>query len=147
MTKFKLGIDLHGVIDALPEEMKFLSRIIVENGGEIHVITGRTLDKSFDDSIKTAGITYTHVFSVYDWLVSSKSEVFGEVEFPDGSRQLKFSNDAWDRVKGDYCARHKISLHLDDTIIYNDYFVTPFGRIWSHNGKAKASHKDVRLIP
>ena len=37
---FKLGLDLHGVIDSIPNEFKFLSNAIVSSGGEVHILTG-----------------------------------------------------------------------------------------------------------
>ena len=38
-SKFKIGLDLHGVIDALPEFFAFLTDSVIKNGGEIHIIT------------------------------------------------------------------------------------------------------------
>ena len=29
---------------------------------------------------------------------------------------------------------------------YNDYFTTPFCRLWSHNNQPKSPHKDVRHL-
>lgn len=139
--KFKLGIDVHGVIDAIPKEMAFLTEAIISAGGEVHVLTGSTLDAKTYSELEKSGVKYTHVFSVYDNLVFNGKPSHGEIVFPDGVRQLKFSDDDWDRVKGDYCARHRISLHMDDTLAYNDHFLTPFARVWTHNGKVKASHK------
>ena len=34
-SKFKVGLDLHGVIDSLPEFFSFLSDSIIKNGGDI----------------------------------------------------------------------------------------------------------------
>ena len=44
----------------------------------------------------------------------------------------------------EYCREHGISFHIDDTLIYNDFFTTPFTRLWTHNNKPKAPSKDVR---
>jgi hypothetical protein len=146
MKKFKLGLDLHGVIDAIPEELSFLSKAVVNAGGEVHILTGSSLTHEVYHLIEKLGIRYTHVFSIYDFMVLEGAETTGIIEFPDGSRQLKFRDGTWDRVKGDYCVKHKISLHIDDTLAYNNNFSTPFARLWTHNGKTKASHVPIHHI-
>ena len=92
------------------------------------------------------GIKWTHKFSVYDHLINVDTKIVGEIQFPDGTIQKKFEDGAWDKVKAEYCREHSISLHIDDTLIYNDFFSTPFCRLWTHNSKPKASHKDVRHL-
>ena len=144
--KFKLGLDLHGVIDAIPYELAFLSKAIVEAGGEVHILTGSSLNERTYGSINSSGVKYTHIFSIYDYLTSKGHQTEGEIRFPDGTEQKKFDDAVWDRVKGDYCVKHKISLHLDDTLIYNEHFVTPFARLWTHNNKKKASHVQLRHV-
>ena len=62
------------------------------------------------------------------------------------SIQKKFKNEDWDKIKGQYCKDNGIDLHIDDTLIYNNYFTTPFARLWSHNGKPKYTNKDIRHI-
>jgi hypothetical protein len=143
-SKFKLGLDIHGVVDAMPEFFSFLSDSFIKNGGEVHIITGGKWDKEFEDLLNSYGVKWTHKFSIYDYLVENNYEKTGEVQFPDGTIQSKFKNEDWDSVKGVYCADNNITLHIDDTMIYNDYFKTPFARLWSHNNKPKAPSKDVR---
>lgn len=145
-SNFKLGLDVHGVVDALPEFFAFLTESFVKNGGEVHVLTGGHWDEKFEEQLKSYGIKWTHKFSVYDYLIESGTGIVGEIQFPDGTIQKKFEDGAWDKVKGEYCKRNNISLHIDDTLIYNDFFQTPFARLWSHNQKPKASHKDVRHL-
>ena len=145
-SKHKLGLDYHGVIDALPDFFSFLSQSVVNNGGEVHILTGGTWDKKTEDKLKSFGIVWTHTFSIYDYLLDSDVKVVGEVQFPDGTVQKKFEDGAWDHVKAEYCERENISLHLDDTLIYNDHFNTPFARLWTHNNKPKESHKDLRHL-
>ena len=143
-SKIKLGIDVHGVIDAMPEFFAFLTDAFVKNGGEVHIITGGSWTEEMESEIKSYGIKYTHVFSVYDFLVKSDSVVTGEIEFPDGTIQSKFRDEDWDIIKSDYCRDNGITLHLDDTLSYNEFFTTPFARFWSHSGQKKKPHKDVR---
>ena len=133
------------MIDALPEEFKFLTNSIINSGGEVHILTGGSITQKLINQLKDFGIKYTKLFSVYDYLLKT-SEIMGEVQFPDGTIQKKFKNEAWDKVKGDYCRKNNISLHIDDTLVYNDNFTTPFARLWTHNNNPKQSHKDVRHL-
>jgi len=144
--KFKLGLDLHGVIDSLPKEIAFLTNAIVSAGGEVHILTGGSWTEELENQVKSYGVTWTHKFSVYDHLIETGSDTVGEIQFPDGTIQKKFKDGVWDHVKADYCREHKISLHIDDTLIYNDFFTTPFARIWTHTHTPKAPHKDVRHL-
>ena len=143
---FKLGLDYHGVIDALPGAFAFLSDVVVRGGGEVHILTGATWTEDTSKKLREMGITWSHSFSIYDHLLNSGADIIGEVSFPDGTVQKKFQDGLWDHVKGEYCKQHQITLHIDDTLIYNDYFTTPFARLWTHNNRPKKSHKDSRHI-
>ena len=144
--KFKLGLDIHGVVDAMPEFFSFLTDSFIKNGGEIHIITGGRWDSEFEKQLNNFGVKWTHKFSVYDYLKESDAEVIGKVQFPDGTIQKKFKNEDWDLIKSQYCKENGIDLHIDDTLIYNNFFSTPFARLWTHSGQSKAPHKDVRHI-
>lgn len=144
MNTFKLGIDIHGVIDSLPEFFSFLTESIIKNGGEVHVITGGSWDK-LEETLKTMNINYTHSFSVYDYLLTH-AETIGTIEFSDGTVQKRFNDEEWDACKALYCKENGITLHIDDTLVYNNYFTTPFCRLWTHNNKPKVSHKSLRHL-
>ena len=144
--KFKLGLDIHGVVDAMPEFFSFLTESFIKNEGEVHIITGGRWDVDFEKQLNDFVIKWNHKFSVYDYLKESDYEVIGKVQFPDGTIQKKFKNEDWDSVKGRYCKENGIDLHIDDTLIYNNFFSTPFARLWTHSGQSKSPHKDVRHI-
>ena len=144
--KFKLGLDIHGVVDAMPEFFSFLTDSFIKNGGEVHIITGGRWDSEFEKQLNDFGVKWTHKFSVYDYLKESDAEVIGKVQFPDGTIQKKFKNEDWDLIKSQYCKENGIDLHIDDTLIYNNFFSTPFARLWTHSGQSKSPHKDVRHI-
>jgi hypothetical protein len=145
-STFKLGLDIHGVVDAMPEFFSFLTDSFIKNGGEVHIITGGRWDIEFENMLNKFGVKWTHKFSVYDYLLESGVKVTGEIQFPDGTIQKKFEDGVWDGVKAKYCSDNNINLHIDDTLIYNDFFTTPFARLWSHTGQKKASHKEVRHL-
>lgn len=145
-SKFKIGLDIHGVIDSLPDFFAFLTDSVAKNGGEVHILTGGSWTQELESQLSNYGIKWTHKFSVYDHLIEVGTKIVGEIQFPDGTIQKKFEDGAWDKVKAEYCKEHSISLHIDDTLIYNDFFSTPFCRLWTHNNKPKASHKNVRHL-
>jgi hypothetical protein len=142
----KISLDIHGVIDSMPELFSFLSESIVNNGGEVHIVTGGRWDEKLEKQLIKLNIKLTHKFSVYDHLKENGAEQNGKIQFPDGTVQRKFNDEDWDKVKSDYCREHNISLHIDDTLAYNNYFTTPFARLWSHSGQSKSSHKEVRHL-
>jgi len=144
--KMIFAFDMHGVLDALPKVFSFLTNAIMNAGGEIHIVTGGTWSKELEKQLQDANIAWTHKFSAYDHLIETKVPITGEISFPDGTIQKKFEDGYWDKVKGEYCLKHNICLHIDDTLIYNEHFTTPFARLWTHNNKPKASHKDIRHL-
>lgn len=142
--KFKIGIDWHGVLDAIPEDFAWLSRAVVAAGGECHIITGMTWTEECTRQLKEWGVEYTHTFSIFDYHHKiMKTPVSG---WHDTFNIPKIDDELWDKTKGEYCKENEISLHLDDTNEYNKYFTTPFARVWTHNNKLKRPHKDKRHL-
>lgn len=143
MERLSLGLDFHGVIDAMPEEFALLSRIIAESGNEIHILTGQSWDDTIESQLRDWNFKWTHHFSIFDYHKELGTPYTGYYE--------KFGiptidNLAWDRSKADYCDRNNITLHIDDTSIYGDYFNSPFARLWTKNNRPKGEHKESRHI-
>lgn len=127
---FKLGLDIHGVIDKYPKEMSFLSNSIISYGGEVHIITGGSWNKELDDLLSLSKIKWTKIFSIYDHLIEMDEDVEGLHTFKDGKIQSKFKSDVWDKAKSEYCSKNEISLHIDDNPLYGSYFNTPFAKMF-----------------
>ena len=119
--KLKIGLDIHGICDANPEFFSELSRLFVNAGHDVHIISGRRVSDGALDEIKELGLSYTHFFSISDYHVEKGTKVW---EDDDGNPWLE--GELWDRTKGDYCAKHQIDFHIDDTARYGDYFKTTF---------------------
>jgi hypothetical protein len=119
--KLKIGLDIHGICDAKPEFFSELSRLFVNAGHDVHIITGRRVSDGALDEIKDLGLSYTHFFSISDYHVEKGTKVWEDDE---GNPWLE--GELWDRTKGDYCAKHNIDFHIDDTARYGDYFKTTF---------------------
>lgn len=139
----KLGLDIHGVIDSKPESFRFMSKSVIDKGGEVHIITGGSWNKELIDLVEECGIEYTHYFSVYDYLKGINAEEIGRIQFPDGTTQKKFDSELWDSIKGKYCKDNNIDLHIDDTEVYSKYFTTPFLLFKSGDDLGKLSHIDL----
>jgi hypothetical protein len=143
MKTFKLGVDWHGVIDALPDVLSFLTKAVIAQGGEVHILTGMSWTKECEDKLKEMDIPFTHHFSIFDYHKEIGTEIIG---YHEKYNIPKIDDVIWDKTKGDYCKEHEITLHIDDTTAYNDYFTTPFARLWTHNNKPKGTHKDERHL-
>lgn len=139
---FKLGIDWHGVLDALPEDIAFLSKAIIKAGGEVHILTGMTWTEECNQKLKEWGVEWTHTFSIFDY--HHKILKTPAIGWHETFNIPKIDDELWDKTKGDYCRRHNINLHLDDTLQYNKHFTTPYARVWTHNNKPKRQDKDER---
>ena len=138
----KIGLDFHGVIDAMPDFFSFFADAIIKAGGEIHILTGG-LTNDDKQLLEKHKIKYTHFFSIIDYHKEKGTPTSGthpKYGFP------MISDEEWDKTKADYCRREGIDLHIDDTTTYNDYFTTPFCRLWSHNNHPKSDAKDPRHL-
>lgn len=147
--KKKFGFDIHGVIDALPEVFAVMTQLLVAAGHEVHILTGSKWDQKIEDDLRSWGIHWTHHFSITDYHISINTPMRydPDPEHPwidTGDKEQ--DNILWDRAKADYCMREGIHFHIDDTMRYNDYFSTPFCRMWTHNNKPKPAYKDARLL-
>jgi hypothetical protein len=138
----KFGFDIHGVIDAMPDTFAELTKTLVAAGHEVHILTGSMWKPEIEDQLKGYGVVWTHKFSISDYRIAQN---------PDGVTFDENGNpwmpaDLWDSAKSEYCRENEISLHLDDTKRYNDFFTTPFARVWTHNNRPKGEHRDTRHI-
>lgn len=119
--KLRIGLDVHGICDTNPEFFSELSRLFVNAGHEVHILTGRRVSDGAIEEIEDLKISYTHFFSISDYHQEIGTRMW---EDDDGNPWLE--GELWDRTKGDYCKKHKIDFHIDDTERYGQYFSTPF---------------------
>lgn len=142
----KLGLDIHGVILDSVDLCKKLATLVIHDGGEVHILTGSTKERAIME-LESVGfelnIHYTHLFSIMDYHNDIGTEVTGyNVEH--GTNE--FPDEEWDKTKGDYCRKHKIDLHLDDSLIYEEYFTTGFARFFTNTNTPKPKYKPKRLL-
>ncbi len=120
----KIGLDIHGVCDTSPEFFKVLTKLFVDAGHEVHILTGRRVSDGAIKEIEDLNISYTHFFSIADYHESSGTKMSN-----DNNGNPWMDDETWDRTKGDYCKRNNIDFCLDDTERYGRYFETPFAFI------------------
>lgn len=140
-NKIRIGIDIHGVIDSLPDLFSFLSAAIISAGGEVYILTGSKVEQAKTE-LKKYNISYSHIFSIQDHhekLGTPTNGTHPKYGFP------MISDEYWDKTKGDFCRENNIDLMIDDTLSYNNNFTTPFARLWSHNSHPKID-KDTRHL-
>jgi len=120
---YVLGLDLHGVIDTSPHFFTILANVVINDGGEVHVITGSRETDEIHKQIVELGVPYTDFFSITDQLLSEGHE---HTINEDGT--YNFDEELWNSLKGHYCSLIGADTHYDDSLIYKDYFKTSF--IW-----------------
>lgn len=121
----KIGLDLHGVIDTNSSFYIELTALLVKNGHEVHIITGKKASLVMPE-LAEKDITYTHIFSITDY-----HESIGTPIKWDEHGNPHMDSYTWDKTKAQYCLENKIDLHLDDSDVYGYFFKTPYARIYS----------------
>lgn len=119
MQKLKIGLDFHGVITDNPEFFRDFSAAALGKGHEVHVISGGATPK-LNDYLKAWNIKHTGSFSLVEYFKKT-----GQIEFF-GDGDFHVPDNLWDRAKAEYCRDNKISVQIDDTPRYKQFFTTPF---------------------
>lgn len=123
--KIKIGIDIHGVIDVHPEFFSVLTKLLVDNGHEVHIITGSRIKEEIKH-LENYNVSYTHLFSITDHHTNK-----GTVVTWDDKGEPHLDPYLWDKTKAEYCKEAGIDLHFDDSDTYNYFFKTPYARFFS----------------
>jgi hypothetical protein len=119
--KLKIGLDIHGIIDAEPELFSKITKCLKENDFEIHILTGSHITDKIISELKSYNIIWDELFSISDY----HKEIGTEMWYDENGNPWVSDLD-WDKTKGDYCKRNNIDLHIDDTPRYEEYFETKF---------------------
>jgi hypothetical protein len=121
----KLGLDLHGVIDKHPLIFKELARsIITSSENSVYIISGASKDKIIKTLDRLDFTYYTYIFSIQDYLNENYFHLNEGINYNDGNHI--YNDDLWDSIKGEFCRKEKLDLHIDDWEEYGKYFSTPF---------------------
>lgn len=141
----KIGLDLHGVLTDSPDFFSQLAFTLTQANWEVHIITGGSIEKAEQELARLGfhkEVHYTHLFSVLNHHIQKGTRITGwhpillNPEFPDSE---------WDRTKADYCRENNIGLHLDDSLIYESLFTTPFARVWTNTNTPKINKPERQM--
>jgi hypothetical protein len=112
----KVGLDFHGVLDKHTEFFSDLTKLLVANLWQVHIITGAKLTTDFIARLDSLGIDYTHLFSIVDYHESIGTQVNYDSSGPWIDTEL------WNKTKAEYCEKNGIDMHIDDSDVYGKYF-------------------------
>jgi hypothetical protein len=124
----KFGFDIHGVIDSCPNLFSALTKSLVKDGHEVHIITGPPWSQDIVDQLHAWGIQWTHFFSI----VSYHHRIGTSINYDDKGH-AHLDTYEWDKTKGWYCKTNEINLHFDDSDSYSYFFKTPYARFLSRD--------------
>jgi len=131
---FKLGLDIHGVIDADPGFI-WLANFLVEHHSEVHILTGTLDTPALRAELEAMSLKYTHLFSV----ASHHTRIGTKMWYTDPENPW-MDAEAWNKSKADYCREHKIHLMVDDSEEYEKHFTTPYIRYRKGAGDGLQNH-------
>lgn len=132
MSKFKIGIDIHGVLDTHTEYFKSICKSMSKQECcEVHIITGSPKNE-ISDWLENNGIKYDHFYSITDDLISKGYEHEYRRCFKTNTMKGPFFNkEVWNKAKSIYCDANDINIMYDDNIDYLKY-MNPLKTLWIH---------------
>jgi hypothetical protein len=144
LDKFRIGIDIHGVLDHHPEKFIKLAKCILvlqnfySTDVQVHIISGpkkETIMKELSWLCRKHNQSrpfWTEVHSIVDYI---KENDIPHYYTDDGHLWTKDKSD-WDRVKGKIAKDLDLDLHFDDSAEYEEHF--PPG-VFSHVKRRRAA--------
>jgi len=117
----KIGIDIHGVIDAEPKIFSGLSHECIKKGWEVHIITGQEDTPALRNVLTQYDIVYSHFFSI----TSHHKKIGTEIKYDDNGNPW-MDEEIWNKSKSVYCTENNIDIHIDDSYTYGKYFTTTY---------------------
>jgi nicotinate (nicotinamide) nucleotide adenylyltransferase len=125
MKKIKLGIDIHQVGAVKNSFFSELSRLLVENGHEVHLLTEEELTPALEKYLREdLRLSWTRLFSVTSYQKSRGVKI----TYIQGSPYM--DEEIWNRTKADYCREQNLDLHIDRSDVYGRHFTTPYARFY-----------------
>lgn len=121
----KMGLDLHGVIDADPEFFSSFSKQLRERGHEVYVITGREEGEDLITELKAAGMqgVYNKHYDRILSITTYQKQLGTPITYLDDRRsQPMMDPEIWNPTKAMLCASMGIHFMIDDSPIYGEYF-------------------------
>ena len=93
----KLGLDIHGVVDADPSRFIEMAQEVRRNGGEVYLITGHPIDDQLYEELAACEFyEYNHLVSIQDELDKLRYPVL----YLDKHGRNHYDDVAWASFKG-----------------------------------------------
>jgi hypothetical protein len=127
----KVGFDIHGVLDNpyVGPVFAYLTRCLVQDGHEVHILTGTEESDALFDKLRKLDVKWTHFFSVTDHHKGLGTEISR-----DSQGRPWMNAEDWNPAKAAYCLHNRIDVHFDDSTQYDRHFLTPFCRVMGNLG-------------
>lgn len=142
--KHKIGIDIHGVLNEarISPFLKSLAKLMFQAGHEVHILSGPPMPQIIKE-LAALQIPYTHIFSIVDYCKETGVDMYQD------ERGNWWTADtwAWNKAKSEYCAKHGIDLHLDDSDDYVSHFTTPYARVYTKDKGTDYQRPNVGRVP
>jgi hypothetical protein len=114
--KYKIGLDVHGVITTYPKVFSRLTKKLIRTGHEIHIVTGAKITDKLVKKLLDFGIEWTTMFSI----IGYHESIGTKIQYDENGPWI--DKDLWNRAKGKYAMKAKLNIHIDDSDCYGKYF-------------------------
>lgn len=118
----RIGLDIHGVIDAKPKFFSKFSIRLRSRGHTVYIITGAKITPKLIEKLREIDMEWDHLLSITDFHVNKKDV---RVRFDEKGNPWMDQN-VWDETKAQMCKKHRIDLLIDDSNVYGKY-ITKIG--------------------
>ena len=126
----KIGLDVHGVLDRYPEFFSWLSKQLIKDKYEVHIITGQRDTVGLRDKLRKLKISWTKIHSITDYNAARGVKI--TYKSPDNPWM---DERAWNSAKARICKEHGIDVHFDDSCVYGN---------WSKKLKVKTVYIQIK---
>ena len=117
--KIRLGLDIHGTIDADPIFFSELSLSIRETGNEVFIVTGREIGDYIRDKLHHHKIVYDSILSITSYHMSAGTPI----KWLDEEKIHPWiDEELWNSTKFKLCTNNNIDIMVDDSPVYGKYF-------------------------
>lgn len=115
----RLGLDLHGVIDAAPIFFSELSRMLLQRKHDVYIVTGREDCHELRQELSDCDMLYSGILSITSYQASQGTPI---AYLDDRKSQPLMDPKVWNPTKAMLCATAGIDIMIDDSSLYEPYF-------------------------
>jgi len=118
---FKLGLDVHGVIDDDSEFFSSVIRTLKKHGHDTYIITGREICDALIEELNEYNVL--HLAKDILSITSHQKKLGTPISYLDNNKyQPIMDPEVWNPTKAALCASAGIDIMIDDSLIYGKYF-------------------------